>query len=143
MIKRAINIFVSIYAMIAIIIGSMMQFHHHLRNGDVHVVYGAIIMSLVDGQELPSAREVHDSHRSCSSDDQEGCSIKLSFFDSASHQSNNQVLLVLPMLSVLGQYFLVPADCCIHGEGVPQYYKNILTHLFKVCASGLRSPPSA
>lgn len=75
---RAIHNITSLLAIAAIVIGSMAQFHHHLKNGSVCVVYGEFIASIIN-HNCPLHE--HSDHENAPAPDNKSCSFKLSSFN--------------------------------------------------------------
>lgn len=139
MINKITHNITTIVAIAAMIIGGMVQFHHHLANGNVCVVYDEFIKSVIE-QEYPVQK--HCNHESIPTPDTQECSFKLDLFNP--NDNYNHGNLILPaILAIYAHSTHIPILPCFDVLQLNDiFYKNILTHTFKVSITGLRSPPT-
>ena len=137
MIKRmAQNIIVLSYSL-AIAASSMIQFHHHLHNGGVHIIYSVIFETLIGEYQL--SEHEHIDSGATSPEEHKDCSLTLGYF----HISSNDNNILSPELfssAIIYEHQppILKSNTCTTCS---RYYKNILTHLFHTIYKGLRSPP--
>ena len=121
----------------------MVQFHHHSQRGDVHVIYGVFIQAIIDHISSEFHSENCNQENECpASSDKEDCSLKLS---TANHITGNDETLV-PIITVIfihaiTQSLDIGKIILAIKHRKQSFYKNILTHLFRIRVLGLRSPP--
>lgn len=142
MLNKAVNNIISLSSICIIIIGSMVQFHHHSHNGDVHIIYSSIIETLIECQHT-AAYSPHCNQSNDSNAGRDNCPLKLSTFNHITKHTNIPVTVrLMPYCYNLHSPILyIYINEATGLDYTTSFYRNILTHLFKASAIGLRSPP--
>lgn len=137
MINKIIHNITAILATTAILINSLAQFHHHLSNGNVCIVYEGFIESIVK-QECPVQK--HCNHENYPAPESQKCFFKLDFFNFTNQYNHG---IILPTILAIWTHLInVPVSSCFDTTSNKHfYYRNILTHIFKIGIASLRSPP--
>ena len=126
------NIIVLSYSL-AIAASSMIQFHHHLHNGGVHIIYNVIFETLIGEYQL--SEHEHIDSGATSPEEHKDCSLTLDYF----HISSNDNNILSPELfssAIIYEHQppILKSNTCTTCS---RYYKNILNQQNPEAVRGL------
>ena len=125
----------------AVMLGSVVQFHHHSSSGEIHV-YDL----LIDVETAVADNSGHNAGNDCcngtsnKSTEKKDCSLKLSI--SKPYTEKNNILPLIPWLAILAGCLIdISPILTSNNAGTRHWHLNLITGLFKPGCIGLRSPP--
>lgn len=136
------NIAISIMVAAAVMLSSVVQFHHHSSSGEIHV-YDLLIdlkAPVAHGSALPHIDNDCCNGTSNKSTEKKDCSLKLSISKLSTEKNN--ILPLITWLAILTSSFIdISPIHILKNTDTKYWYLNLISGLFKPGIIGLRSPP--
>ena len=140
--NKIVNIAISILVVAAVMLSSVVQFHHHSLNGEIHVY--DLLLDLKTTIDCNTSSPIIENDCCTGTDnhspEKKDCSLKIGISKPSAERNN--ILPLITWLSILTNDFIDINPIQISKKHNTRYwYSNLISGLFKPGSIGLRSPP--